>query len=91
MVATENIRRITRGPYDLPRLNTLKKKQTNPNPSRVIDALAQRDQARMLVDGLTAANDLGGDVPARGVASLWPFHQIARLSQNGGSSNAEIS
>jgi hypothetical protein len=59
MVATENIRRITRGLYDLPRLNTLKKKQTNPNPSRVIDALAQRDQARMLVDGLTAANDLG--------------------------------
>jgi Family of unknown function (DUF6088) len=59
MVASGDIRRITRGLYDLPRLNTLTKKQTNPDPSRVIDALARRDQARMLVDGLTAANDLG--------------------------------
>jgi Family of unknown function (DUF6088) len=59
MVVTGDIRRITRGLYDLPRLNTLTNKQTNPDPSRVIDALARRDQARMLVDGLTAANDLG--------------------------------
>ena len=59
MVAAGDIRRITRGLYDLPRLNALTKKQTNPDPSRVIDALARRDQARMLVDGLTAANDLG--------------------------------
>lgn len=59
MAATGGIRRITRGLYDLPRLNTLTKKQTNPDPRRVIDALARRDQARMLVDGLTAANDLG--------------------------------
>jgi Family of unknown function (DUF6088) len=59
MVAAGDIRRITRGLYDLPRLNTLTKNQTNPDPSRVIDALARRDQARMLVDGLTAANDLG--------------------------------
>jgi hypothetical protein len=59
MVVAGDIRRITRGLYDLPRLNALTKKQTNPDPSRVIDALARRDQARMLVDGLTAANDLG--------------------------------
>ncbi len=61
------IRRIIRGLYDLPRHNSLTGKATNPDPRRVIDALARRDQARMLVDGLTAANDLGltDAVPAR--------------------------
>lgn len=67
MTAAADIRRITRGLYDLPRLNTLTGKPTNPDPRRVIDALARRDQARMLVDGLTAANDLGlsDAVPAK--------------------------
>lgn len=67
MAAARDIRRITRGLYDLPRLNKLTGKPTNPDPRRVIDALARRDQARMLVDGLTAANDLGlaDAVPAR--------------------------
>lgn len=76
MVATEEIRRITRGLYDLPRLNTLTMKQTNPNPSRVIDALVRRDQARMLVDGLTAANDLG---LSNAVPSKIIVHTDARL------------
>jgi Family of unknown function (DUF6088) len=67
MTAAGDIRRITRGLYDLPRPNTLTGKPTNPDPRRVIDALARRDQARMLVDGLTAANDLGlsDAVPAK--------------------------
>jgi hypothetical protein len=67
MTATSDIRRVTRGLYDLPRLNTLTGKPTNPDPRRVIDALARRDHARMLVDGLTAANDLGlsDAVPAK--------------------------
>lgn len=71
-----SIRRITRGLYDLPRLNALTSKQTNPDPHRVIDALARRDQARMLVDGLTAANDIGlsDAVPAKIVV-----HTDARL------------
>lgn len=30
---------------------------------QIIDALARRDQVRMLVDGLTAANDLGLTTP----------------------------
>ena len=30
-----------------------------PDPTAVIDAVARRDQIRMLVDGMTAANDLG--------------------------------
>ncbi len=67
MTSARDIRRITRGLYDLPRPNTLTGKPTNPDPRRVIDALARRDQARMLVDGLTAANDLGltDAVPAK--------------------------
>jgi Family of unknown function (DUF6088) len=67
MTAAGDIRRITRGLYDLPRPNTLTGKPTNPDPSRLIDTLARRDQARMLVDGLTAANDLGlsDAVPAK--------------------------
>jgi Family of unknown function (DUF6088) len=67
MTAAGDIRRITRGLYDLPRLNPLTGKPTNPDPRRVIDALARRDQARMLVDGMTAANDLGlsDAVPAK--------------------------
>ena len=67
LTAAGGIRRVTRGLYDLPRVNTLTAKPTNPDPRRVIDALARRDQARMLVDGLTAANDLGlsDAVPAK--------------------------
>jgi hypothetical protein len=67
MTSAGDIRRVTRGLYDLPRPNTLTGKPTNLDPRRVIDALAQRDQARMLVDGLTAANDLGltDAVPAK--------------------------
>jgi hypothetical protein len=67
MTSAGEIRRITRGLYDLPRPNSLTGKPTNPDPRRVIDALARRDQARMLVDGLTAANDLGltDAVPAK--------------------------
>jgi hypothetical protein len=67
MTSAGDIRRITRGLYDLPRSNTLTGKPTNPDPRRVIDAIARRDHARMLVDGLTAANDLGltDAVPAK--------------------------
>lgn len=67
LTSAGDIRRITRGLYDVPRSNRLTGKLTNPDPRRVIDALARRDQARMLVDGLTAANDLGltDAVPAK--------------------------
>ena len=76
MSATGTIRRITRGLYDLPQQNALTGKPTNPDPRQVIDALARRDPTRMLVDGITAANDLGltNAVPARIVV-----HTDARL------------
>lgn len=54
-----HLRRIDRGLYDVPRINTLTKKPAVPDYRQIIDAVARRDQVRMLVDGLTAANDLG--------------------------------
>jgi hypothetical protein len=61
------LRRIDRGLYDTPRLNKLTGRSTAPDTRAVIDAIARRDQARFIVDGLTAANDLGltTAVPAR--------------------------
>jgi hypothetical protein len=53
------LRRIDRGLYDRPRLSSLTKKPTSPDYREVVDAIARRDQLRMLVDGMTAANDLG--------------------------------
>ena len=67
LVQAGRVRRIGWGLYDNPRLNSLTKKPSSPDPKAVIDALARRDNARMLVDGVTAANDLGlsDAVPAK--------------------------
>jgi hypothetical protein len=63
----EVLRRIDRGLYDQPGLNKLTQKPNPPDPRAVIDAVGRRDQTRMLVDGMTAANDLGltDAVPAK--------------------------
>ncbi len=67
LVRAGKLRRIDRGLYDLPRINGLTKRQAAADYRQIVDALARRDQLRMLVDGLTAANDLGltTAVPAR--------------------------
>ncbi|MBC7702126.1 DUF6088 family protein [Aquabacterium sp.] len=67
MVASGHLRRIDRGLYDQPIINSLTHRPTTPDYRAVIDALARRDQARMLIDGMTAANELGltDAVPAR--------------------------
>lgn len=66
-LAGEELRRIDRGLYDRPVVNRLTKRPTTPDYRAVLDAIARRDQLRMLVDGMTAANDLGmtDAVPAR--------------------------
>ena len=67
-LATENsIDRIVRGLYFLPRQNALTGGLTVPHQAAIIDAVARRDQVRIVIDGLTAANDLGltTAVPAR--------------------------
>lgn len=64
------LRRIDRGMYDRPTVNQLTGKKNVPDPKAVIDAIARRDRLRILVDGLTAANDLGltNAVPAKIIA-----------------------
>jgi len=59
MAKTGQLRRIDRGLYDKPVLNTLTKKLTAPDYRELIQVVSRRDQTRMLVDGITAANDLG--------------------------------
>jgi hypothetical protein len=67
LAATGDVRRITRGLYDVPSTNSLTGKPTSPDPHDVIDALTRKGKVRILVDGITAANDLGltNAVPAR--------------------------
>lgn len=76
LVKAEALRRIDRGLYDRPAFNSLTHAPNPADPRGVIDAVARRDQIRVLVDGLTAANDLGltNAVPAKIVV-----HADARL------------
>src|SRR6266542_367236 len=59
LVRDQAISRIDRGLYYLPGHNALTGKPSVPDSAAVIDAVARRDQARVVVDGLTAANGLG--------------------------------
>lgn len=67
LVISGTLRRIDRGLYDLPVVNRLTHRASTPDYRAVVDAIARRDQVRLLVDGMTAANDLGltDAVPAR--------------------------
>jgi len=67
LVTAGDLRRIDRGLYDRPRQNSLTDHVTVPDYRAVIRAVARRDRARVLIDGMTAANDLGltTAVPAR--------------------------
>ena len=59
MVQAGELRRIDRGLYDKPKINSLTKRPTPPDYRVVVEAIARRDHLRLLVDGMTAANDLG--------------------------------
>ena len=76
LALANDIRRIDRGLYDVPRINQLTGKPTNPDYAAVIDAVARREKARFLPDGITAANQLGltNAVPAKVIV-----HTDARL------------
>lgn len=88
LAAAGDLRRVGRGLYDRPRVNPLTGRPTAPDSRAVLDAVARRDQARMLVDGMTAANDLGlttavpGRVEVLTDARLQPIrlgHQVIRF------------
>jgi len=61
------LHRIERGLYGKPHLNKLTGKPSAPDYRAVIDAVARREKARFVVDGMTAANTLGmtNAVPAK--------------------------
>lgn len=59
LVAAEQLRRVDRGLYDQSRHNVLTGTSAAPDYRSVIDAVSRRDQVRVLIDGITAANDLG--------------------------------
>lgn len=67
LVATGDLRRIDRGLYDHRTKNEQMGKPTVLDYRAVIRAVARRDKVRLLLDGMTAANDLGPAtvVPAR--------------------------
>src|SRR5712691_1358460 len=67
LTADGKLSRIGRGLYYRAGTNTLTRKPTTPDLRAIVDAIARRDQSRIVVDGLTAANDLGltTAVPAR--------------------------
>ncbi len=75
-----DMRRIDRGLYDVPRVNSLTGKPNSPDYTAIIDAVARREKARFLPDGITAANRLGltDAVPAKVTvhtdARLRPIH-----------------
>lgn len=76
LVKAGDLRRIDRGLYDKPSINSLTRQPNAPDPRQVIDAVARRDQIRVLVDGMTAANDLG---LTNAVPSKIVVHTDARL------------
>lgn len=67
--ADQAVRRVAKGLYYVPRINALTKRPSVPDPAAVIDAVARRNGVRFIVDGMTAANDLGWEqaVPAQTV------------------------
>ena len=67
LVASKQLRRIARGLYDKPQENRLTGKLAYPNPREIIDARTRRGKVQIVVDGITAASDLGltDAVPAR--------------------------
>lgn len=54
-----DLERLDRGLYYLPRTNSLTGRTSMPETRAVIDAVSRRDQTRLVIDGMTAANDLG--------------------------------
>ena len=59
LMKANELRRLGRGLYDKPRLNTLSARLDPVDYRRVIEAVSRRDQVRILLDGMTCANDLG--------------------------------
>jgi len=84
------IRRPYRGLYDKPTTSGLTGKMVFPPRASFIDAIARRDKLRVLVDGMTAANDLGltTAVPARSTIHADTYPRTIEIEANAGDPKA---
>lgn len=78
------VRRPYRGLYDKPGTSRLTGKMLFPPRSSYVDAIARRDKLRVLVDGMTAANDLGltTAVPARSTIYADTYPRTIEIEAN---------
>jgi hypothetical protein len=85
-----DIRRPHRGLYDKPGISKLTGKMVFPPRASFIDAIARRDKLRVLVDGMTAANDLGltTAVPARSTIYADTYHRTIEIEASAGDPQA---
>lgn len=85
-----DIRRPYRGLYDKPGTSKLTGKLVFPPRSSFIDAIARRDKLRVLVDGMTAANDLGltTAVPARSTIHADTYPRTIEIEASAGDPKA---
>lgn len=85
-----DIRRPHRGLYDKPGTSGLTGKMVFPPRAAFIDAIARRDKLRVLVDGMTAANDLGltTAVPARSTIHADTYPRTIEIEANAGDPKA---
>jgi hypothetical protein len=85
-----DIRRPYRGLYDKPGTSKLTGKMVFPPRASFIDAIARRDKLRVLVDGMTAANDLGltTATPARSTIYADTYPRTIEIEANAGDPHA---
>ena len=85
-----DIRRPYRGLYDKPSVSKLTGKMVFPPRSSFVDAIARRDKLCVLVDGMTAANDLGltTAVPARSTIYADTYPRTIEIEANAGDPKA---
>lgn len=85
-----DIRRPHRGLYDKPGVSKLTGKMVFPPRASFIDAIARRDKLRVLVDGMTAANDLGltTAVPARSTIYADAYPRTIEIEASAGEPKA---
>jgi len=84
------IRRVHRGFYDQPGTSSLTGSMVFPPRSAFIDAIARRDKLRVIVDGMTAANDLGltTALPARSTVHADTHPRTIEIEANRGDPQA---
>lgn len=85
-----DIRRPHRGLYDKPTVSKLTGKMVFPPRASFVDAIARRDKLRILVDGMTAANDLGltTAVPARSTVHADTYPRTIEIDASAGDPKA---